>query len=373
MRSAIKVLMGLLAVFCLVQAASAAVNYKLSTTPTVSPSSGDISPGEPVTVLVTLTLTGTEQTFPDKNQLEFYTELNDPQWTRDIQIDGIGSDSPRTVKNMRMTIPGFELSYKSGLNLVVKVTLKGYAPTVTATSSKTIMSIQELDSNGVAVEGSTYSIKRTVVNPQDVQANIATAQTRLTALKASIDEKLVSGVDTTAAQTKYDEAKAAINRASSTSDFAAAKADLTVAQTAMDAAETALVQAEAQKEINDAQSAINQIDGIITYFEVNRSMGTDQRVMNLKTQRDLAAQSLSLANDQMNAKNYDAARIKGADANQKAQSTLTLATQVREEIGEGFSLNLGSLPLYIGAGIVIVLIIGGIIYLRNRKRWDELG
>lgn len=374
MRSAIKVLIGLLAIFCLVQAGSAAVvHYKLSTTPTVNPSSGDLSPGEPVTVLATLTLTGTDQTFPQNNQLEFYTELNDPQWTRDIQIDGIGSDSPRTVKTMRMTIPGFDLSYKSDLNLVVKITLKGYAPTVAATSSKTILSIQEIDSNGATIEGSTYSIKRTVINPQDVQANIATAQTRLTTLKTNIDGKLTAGVDTTAAQAKYDEAKAAINRASSTSDFAAAKADLTVAQNAMDAAETALLQAEAQKEINEAQTAINQIDGIITYFEVNRSMGTDQRVMSLKTQRDIAAQSLSLANDQMNAKNYDAARIKGADANQKAQSTLTLATQVREEIGEGFSLNLGSLPLYIGAGIVIVLIIGGIMYLRNRKRWDELG
>jgi hypothetical protein len=77
----------------------------------------------------------------------------------------------------------------------------------------------------------------------------------------------------------------------------------------------------------------------------------------------------------MNAKNYDAARIKGVDANQKAQSTLTLATQVREEIGEGLSLNIGggSFLLYIGAGVLIVLIIGGIIYIRNRKRWDELG
>lgn len=374
MRSAIKVLIGLLAVFCLVQAASAAtVNYKLSTTPTVNPSSGDLSPGEHVTVAATLTLTGSDLTFPDDHDLEFYSELDKMVWTYDVQIDGRGSDSPRTVKTRRMTIDGFDLSYKSGTDVAVKVTLEGYAPTVTATSSKTILSIQETNGDGATVEGSEYSIKRTVVNPQDVQANIATAQTRLTALKTSIDEKLAAGIDTTAAQAKYDEAKAAINRASSTSDFAAAKADLTTAQNAMSAAETALVQAEAQKEINDAQSAINQIDGIITYFEVNRSMGTDQRVMNLKTQRDLAAQSLSLANDQMNAKNYDAARIKGTDANQKAQSTLTLATQVREEIGEGFSLNLGSLPLYIGAGIVIVLIIGGIIYIRKKKQWDELG
>lgn len=373
MRSAIKVLIGLLVIFCLVQAASAAVNYKITGTPDVNPSSGDLSPGQAVKVSVVLTLQDYgSYSFPADHSLALYTDLDNPVWNYYIELAG-RSDPPRTISARNLPINGFDLSYSADTDVRLMVAVEGTAPTVTATQEKILIRVRQVDEEKDVVDDSEYSITRTIVNPQDVQANIATAQTRLTALKTSIDEKLAAGIDTTAAQAKYDEAKAAINRASSTSDFAAAKADLTTAQNAMSAAETALVQAEAQKEINDAQSAINQIDGIITYFEVNRSMGTDQRVMNLKTQRDLAAQSLSLANDQMNAKNYDAARIKGVDANQKAQSTLTLATQVREEIGEGFSLNLGSLPLYIGAGIVIVLIIGGIIYIRKKKQWDELG
>jgi hypothetical protein len=289
MRSAIKVLIGLLAVFCLIQAASAAVNYKITGTPDVNPSSGDLSPGQRVTASVVLTLQDYgEYSFPGDHALVLYTDLDDPVWTYYIEVGG-HSDQPRTKSARNLPLDGFDLSYSADTDVSVMVAIEGKAPTVTATQEKIVIRIRQLDKDDDVVDDSEYMIKRTVVNPQDVQANIATAQTRLNALKTSIDEKLAAGIDTTAAQAKYDEAKAAINRASSTSDFAAAKADLTTAQNAIAAAETALVQAEAQKEINDAQSAINQIDGIITYFEVNRSMGTDQRVMNLKTQRDLAA------------------------------------------------------------------------------------
>jgi len=374
MRSAIKVLIGLFAVFCLIQAASASVNYKITGTPDINPTSGDLSPGESVTVSVVLVLQDYgDYSFPEDHSLELYTELENPTWSYYIVVGGHTSDNPRTVKSRYLTIDGFDLSYSSDTDVSVKVALEGDAPTVTATQDKTMIRIRQIDDDDDMVDDSEYILKRTVVNPQDVQTDLAATQASLTALKASIDQQLAAGVDTTEAQTKYDAAKAAINSASATSDFAVAKNYLTTAKTAITAATTALSKAEAQKQIDDAQAAINQIDEVITYFEVNRSMGTDQRVLNLKTQRDLAAQALSTTNDQMSAGNYDAAIIKGADAVQKAQSTLTLATQLKSEIGEGISLNFGSLPLYIGAGVLVVLIVGGIIYLRKKKRWDELG
>ncbi|MDK2974404.1 MAG: hypothetical protein PWP08_775 [Methanofollis sp.] len=373
MRSAIKIIIWLFAVFCLIQAASASVNYKVTGTPDVNPASGDLSPGESVTVNVVLDLVDSgSYTFPEDHRLALYTELSNPVWRYYIEVGG-HSDQPRALKGYSPQIDGFILSYPEDTDVSVRIALSGDAPTATATQDKVLLRIRQIDDDDDVVDDSEYIIKRTVVNPQDVQADLAATQASLTELKASIDEQLAAGVDTTAAQAKYDAAKAAINSASATSDFAAAKNYLTTAKTAIAAATAALSQAEAQKEIDDAQTAINQIDGIITYFEVNRSMGTDQRVLNLKTQRDLAAQALSAANDQMSAGNYEAAAVKGADASEKAQSTLTLATQLREEIGGGFSLNLGSLPLYIGVGVLIVVIIVGIIYIRKKKRWDELG
>jgi hypothetical protein len=66
------------------------------------------------------------------------------------------------------------------------------------------------------------------------------------------------------------------------------------------------------------------------------------------------------------------ARSKATDGLNKANEALADATALREKIGEGFSLS-GNLLLYIGIGAVVVLIVVGVVLLRKRKRWDELG
>lgn len=372
MRTITKVLVGFLIAVCLVQAATAASSYTVSGSPTVSPSSGDLTPGEKVTVSMKITPKDTADKYED-DILEFYSDLENIKWTYYVSVDGKdtsgGKPTVSSSRNLRLSV--WLLEYKGDEALIVD--FEGTAPKVTSTQEKIVTRYRQVDEDDKIREGTEYTIKRTVVNPQDVQTNIGTTKTRLTTLKTSIDEKIALGVDTSAAQAKYDEAKAAINRADATSDYAAAQRDLTSAQNAISAAETALSQAWAQKTITDTQNAISQIDGIITYFEVERKMGTDQRVINLKTQRDLAAQSLSVASEKMNAKDYNSARIKASEAYLKANSTLTLGTQVRQEVGEGFSFNFGNLPLYIGAGVLIVLIVAGVIHFRNRRKWDELG
>ncbi|MDD4254360.1 MAG: hypothetical protein PHP59_03190 [Methanofollis sp.] len=372
MRTITKVLIGLLIVACLVQAATAASSYTVSGNPAVSPSSGDLTPGEKVTVSMKITPKETADKYED-DLLEFYSDLDNIKWTYYVSVDGKdttgGKPTVSSSRNLRLSV--WLLEYKGDEALIVD--FEGTVPKVTSTQEKIITRYRQVDANYRVRDGTEYVIKRTVVNPQDVQANIGTAKTRLNTLKADIDEKISLGVDTSAAQTKYEEAKAAINRAEATSDYAAAQKDLTTAQDAMAVAETALSQAWAQKAITDTQTTIGQIDGIITYFEVERKMSTDQRVINLKTQRDLAAQSLSAANEKMNAKDYNSARIKASEAYQKANSTLTTGTQVRQEVGEGFSFNFGNLPLYIGAGVLIVLIVAGVLHFRGRRKWDELG
>lgn len=370
MRTITKVLIGLLIAVCLVQAAAASSSYAVSGSPTVSPSSGDLTPGEKVTVSMKITPKDTADKY-ENDMLEFYSDLENLKWTYYVTVDGkdTSGGKPTVSSNRNLRLSVWLLEYKGDEALIVD--FEGTVPKVTSTQEKIVTRYRQVDADYKVRDGTEYVIKRTVVNPQDVQTNIGTTKNRLNTLKASIDEKLALGVDASAAQKKYDEAKTAINRAEATSDYAAAQRDLTTAQNAIAAAETALSQAWAQKAITDTQNTIGQIDGIITYFEVERKMGTDQRVINLKTQRDLAAQSLSLANEKMNAKDYNSARIKANEAYQKANSTFTIATQVRQDVGEGF--NLGNLPLYIGAGVLIILIVAGVIRLRNRRKWDELG
>ncbi|WP_298666973.1 hypothetical protein [uncultured Methanofollis sp.] len=372
MRTITKVLVGLLIAVCLVQAAAASSSYVVSGNPTVSPSSGDLTPGEKVTVSMKITPKESAEKY-ENDMLEFYSDLENIKWTYYVSVDGkdVSGGKPTVSGNRNLRLSVWLLDYKGDEALIVD--FEGTVPKVTSTQEKIVTRYRQVDPDYKVRDGTEYVIKRTVVNAQDVKANLGTAKTRLDNLKKNIDEKIALGVDTSAVQKKYDEAKAAINRADATSDYAVALKDLKAAQDAMAVAETTLSQAWAQKSITDTQNTIGQIDGIITYFEVERKMGTDQRVINLKTQRDIAAQSLSAANEKMNVKDYNAARIKADEAYQKANSTLTMGTQVRQEIGNGFSFNFGNLPLYIGVGVLIVLIIAGVIHFRNRRKWDELG
>lgn len=374
MRTITKVLIWLLVVACLVQAVSA-VSFKV-TSSEISPDSTTLTPGESVRVHCVVDLTGSgDHSFPSDGYLQLSTDLTSPTWSYKIIQNDVPADQvkPSTSKEIYLKISGFSLDYPEDWDPQLDISLEGTVPTVPSEQKKTLIKITQLDSSLDTVTNGVVSVERDVINPEDVSKSISAAQSRLDALKTSIDEKTALGADTSAAQAKYNAAKTALNQAQATSDSAAASKDLATATSALDEGETLLAQAWAQAKITNTQDTLNQIDDIITYFENDRNMGTDQRVINLKTQRDIAAQALSSANDQMTAKNYDAARIKAEDAYTKANSTLTLGTQLRQEIGEGFSFNFGNLPLYIGVGILIILIIGGVIYLRNRRRWDELG
>lgn len=380
MKRIVGVLIGLLVVICCIQAAAAASyvdggNYDLARAPDVDPASGDLTPGQKVIVKMTINLEGSgEYTFPDGETLEFYSELEDLRWSYNLEVDGreIFTD-PKTSSVRYLRLSGWDLAYKKKSGANIEMTLEGKAPTVAGNQKKNIVRIQQYDEDDDVVDDSEYFLTRTVISPQNVDSNLKTADDRLNSLKGSIEEKIKLGVDTAAAQKKYDEAKAALNRAGATTDYAAAQADLTTATEAMDAAESELSRAWARKDVDDAQGKINEIDELISYFENEKGMKTDQRVVSLKTQRDIAAQSLSAANDKMNDKNYAAARIKGEEASQKADETLDLANALKKEVGEGFSLELGSLPLYIGIGVLVVLLIAGIVHLRGRRKWDELG
>ncbi|QSZ67980.1 hypothetical protein RJ40_10970 [Methanofollis aquaemaris] len=380
MKRIVGLVVGLLVVICCIQAAAATSyvdggNYDLARAPDVDPASGDLTPGQKVIVKMTVTLEGSgDYTFPDDETIEFYSELEGLKWSYNLDVEGreIFND-PKTSSARYLRLSGWDLAYKKGSGAKIELTLEGKAPTVAGNQKKNIVRIRQYDEDDDVVDDSEYLLERTVISPQNVDSNLKAANDRLNNLKGAIEEKLKLGVDTTAAQKKYDEAKAALNRASATTDYAAAQADLTTATEAMDAAEAELSKAWARKDIDDAQAKINEIDGLISYFETEKGMKTDQRVVGLKTQRDIAAQSLSAANDKMNDKNYAAARIKGEEAAQKATSTLDIANALKKEVGQGFSLELGSLPLYIGAGVLVVLIIGGIVYLRGRRKWDELG
>jgi hypothetical protein len=193
-------------------------------------------------------------------------------------------------------------------------------------------------------------------------------------LRVALDEKLRLGVDTTAVETKYTSAQTTINNAKTaigTKSFSSAQTHLTNAQTLITQANTDLDKTWSQFEIDQATETVNEVNGMITYFKVNRSMGGDARVVEIVSKYESAGQTLSSAKTMFDQGNYAQSRILANESGMKAQEAYTLATDLKGQIGEGFSF--GGIYLYLGIFVLAIMAIGGFVLYKKRFKWDELG
>lgn len=362
--------------FACVHCASAYTVSSITVTP-----SGDLTPGTAVTVSFTVQFASSgDETFPSTDTLDLYTDLDNPKWTADLLLNDISNPQPMdSKKNVYLT--GWILSYKpSDVDENLAVTLTGNAPSVTTTSDKTIVQVQELDSRNNPVTGSLVSVIRKVINVGEVTQLIATRESDLQAFRAHIDEKAALDVDTAEAEQKYSSAQAAINDARSqpATGYSAAIASLTSAQTLITDGETLLNKAWAEKDVADAQEPITKADELIAFLKPNATSGdANTKLTAISTTREIAAGYISTANDEIFAGNYDRAREKAAEAFTKGNETYANALALKKEMTSGFQFPLPKLPggsLLIIAAVVIVIIgaVGYVIY-RKRTQWDELG
>ena len=192
---------------CIVPAVSVA--YTVNSL-VINPSSGALTPGTTVDISYTVQEPSGQTT---TNDLIMYTQLKSPQWSYIINVNG-NPTSPTTSASATVDVSSYLLTYKSGDDVTVGVTLSGTVPTVTQTSNQTLIQIYEDDSNGNQI-GTPYTQTALVVNPNDVTTAIANANSQLSQLKTDIDEKTALGIDTSAAETQYNTAQSQINQAQS--------------------------------------------------------------------------------------------------------------------------------------------------------------
>lgn len=350
----------LLALICVVQAASA-FNVK---TEKINPESGALEPNQKVTAHYVLTYSMDRSNSNDES-FEFSTGLQNPSWEFKILRDGI--EINKVAKGGYYPVmTEFELSYGEG-KIELVVDMHGTVPSSTSGKIE-VTRIQHLKDKEVVDE---HIVTRDVVNPDQVESSLSAQQQQLKDLKADIDDKASQGVDVSAAQAKYDEASKALNDAASAGPSKAA-GYLATATKDMDEAKSLLDKAWAEKEVSDTAEALESLDGMITYFVENRSMGGDPQVVSIVTKRESAVQYYTQAKDNLNTNNYPLARTKAADGLKKANEALADASALREKIGEGFNLG-GNLLLYVGIGVVAVLVVAGIVLYRRKTGWDELG
>ena len=339
---------------------------------TVDPS-GSLTPGTPVTVQFKIDATS----FPSGGEIRLFTDMDNPKWTYTIIVNG--AENIRPVEGGRtLTISGFELSYKPADEVSVRATLEGVAPPVTETSNKTVIRVTEYDSNGRPDTASQVEKTALVINTGEVASTIASADEALQVYRTHIDEKSALGIDTSAAEIKYNEAQQNIDSARSrpSNEYAGAQADLTAATAAIKDGETALDNAWAVYEVAAAQVPITNVDAIIAWFKGNSSTANDQQLSTIITKREVAVSYVSTANDDIAGGNYAQARQKAQDAFLKANESYTDALARQKELSSGFSLPIPKLnsTMFIILGVVaVILVVVGVLIYRKRSRWDELG
>jgi hypothetical protein len=354
--------------FC-ISAASAFTVSSVSIDPT-----GSLIPGTPVTVSYKIENSGV---FPSGDDLQFFTELDDPKWTYTIIVNGVENVRP-VMGGRTLTIVGFELSYKANDEVAVRATLEGKAPAVTDTTDKTVIRIQEMDTSGRSIDSTKVERTAKVINTGEVPKVISERDNELQTYRTHIDEKAVLGIDTSAAEAKYNEAKQKIDsaRARPTTQYAEALVDLTAAQTSISDGEKALDKAWAEDEVAIAQVPINNVDAVIAWFKGNQSTSNDQQLPAIVAKREVAVSYISTANDQIGNGEYSQARSKAQEAFSKGNESYTDALARQKQLLSGWSFSLPQIPggIFIVLGVIVVILVAvGIVIYRKRSRWDELG
>ncbi|MCK9299598.1 MAG: hypothetical protein M0P21_11665 [Methanoculleus sp.] len=350
----------LLALLCVVQVASAFEIIQEE----IRPESDVLEPGQSVNARYVVTYDMITETANDES-FEFSTGLQNAVWDFTVYRDGVAIYTTKKT-GYYPVLTEFEIAYGDG-DIELDAQLRGIVPS-SASGKVLVTKIDHLRDKDVK---DTHSVTRDVVSSAQVAGSLSAQKQRLKDLKADMDEKAADGVDVTTVQAEYNAASQALTSAASASPSQAASY-IATAKTDIDEAIALLDKAWAQKSVADTGAAIESLDGMITYFVENRSMSSDPQVVAIMTKRESAVQFYSQAQDNLNTENYPLARSKAGDGLSKANEALADATALRERIGEGFGLG-GDLLLYIGIGVIIVLIVAGVVIYRKKTGWDELG
>jgi hypothetical protein len=158
-RKSVKLAIFCCILLCLIQNAAAFTFGSVSIKP-----SGNLYPGDSVNVSYTVyAASGTA--FPLYDDLQFITDLDNPQWTYAIAVNGAKNTRPVTG-GRTVTITGFELHYRDQDEVIVSAVLQGTIPPGTALgTNRTLVKIQELDARGYSIPYSVITVDHRIGEP----------------------------------------------------------------------------------------------------------------------------------------------------------------------------------------------------------------
>ena len=339
---------------------------------------GSLTPGTSVLVTYKLQFSASSgETFPSASELQMSTDLESAKWSYTFILDEV--ENPRPSETGRMlTLGGWEISYPDEVDEAITVTLEGKVPSVEKSTNKTLIKIQEVDKNNNVVASSVVERTTMVINVNDLKAAVSSAKTDLQTFRTHIDEKAAIGIDTSAAEVKYNDANSKISAAESspTSQYTTAFSYLSTASALMSDGEKSLDKAWAESEVLNSQTPIANVDKEIAWFKGNKSTAELPELSPIISKREIAVSYISTANDEIETGNYALARTKAAEAFSKGNESYTDAIALRQKQSAGWSFSLPKIPSFLPIIVVIViviLVVVGVIIYRKRSSWDELG
>ena len=329
---------------------------------------GALIPGTPVTATFKVGWDASSgEPFPSENVLDMTTDLTNPRWTYTSLCVGPDRVIPHTPRMIDIGPDEPCQVYDS-----LRVTLEGRAPTVDSTTNRTIFRINITNSS--CPQGSCFSYEYTavVIDIGATSQEITEADERLRAFVSHIEENASRGIDTSAAEAKYNEAEREIAsaHARSLTGYPEILGDLSAVLTAIDEGETALDKAWAEKSVADARERVDRADNVIAWFKGNQSTSNDAQLPAIVDKREVAASYISQAEDAIYEGNYTVARVRAQKAYLKANESYNDAlNRSTVESCYGFCSFPGSSIITVIWAIIllIAMFIVGIIWWRKKN------
>ena len=269
------------------------------------------------------------------NTIQIATTLENPLWTRITVLQGVQSQVQQIPNNI-VNIEGWDLAYTAGTGEWINLTLSGRAPTVTNTSTFTVIGIGEYNGQGAIITSSIVKFDKVVISKTDLDSGIHLAERDMKKLRLNIDNATKKGFDTSGAETLYKEAQNGIDfsRSLPIDKYTLGLERLQKVKASIQSAEDLLEKIQTQAEIEKITNLTFRTDQVLDWFYRNAS--TYPGLKNITANQTFIKDQTVLITGAMNAGHYAPARAQAAalipDATKTYNDAIALQNRAKDPL-----------------------------------------
>jgi hypothetical protein len=298
---------------------------------------------------------------------EIFTTLDRPNWSLVLFTDG-SEVSRIAVKNQTVFLSSLDFpgSWRTGSQRKIMISFSAWVPDIEDTKNMTIVRVrQTVTSQNGTTSADKFLYSPVVVTCACTRKICYMPEYLLEPLRDDIWEKSRQGIDTSAAEKKYFEARDLLyaNDELPSVYYSEKLQNVSRAKGMIADGGRLLDKAWAEKEVADAQTGISNIDKVIEWFRASDTRN-DAQLTEIFAKREVAVGYLVTAHDEISNGNYSQAREKAEEAYQKANESYTQALSRTRSVtccGPDPFLH----PFFRAGIAVIILILIGLIWWKK--------